>query len=127
MKPVKLEELTALDIDRWVIYQSDNPDQKPEDGRIVGWNDTFVFVCYDWTGRGKATRAENLRFGANRPKLPLETHPIREEILLKQLSYLVDAGHVRIWNPDYVGWYEEIKTIAGAIVDVEPAKKDEWK
>jgi FKBP-type peptidyl-prolyl cis-trans isomerase 2 len=33
---------------------------KQEIGKITSWNDTFVFVDYDGTGKGIATKIEDL-------------------------------------------------------------------
>ena len=34
----------------------------PQEGRITSWNEKFIFVDYDNTGRGQATRLEDLKF-----------------------------------------------------------------
>lgn len=51
--------LTPEHIGRMVIYE--NPPKK-EEGRITSYNDSFVFVDYDNTGRGQATPYEFLTF-----------------------------------------------------------------
>lgn len=56
---IDITKLTDEDKDRKVIYTCDD---KKEEGRITSWNDTFIFVDYDNTGRGQATRPDMLEF-----------------------------------------------------------------
>lgn len=57
---IKISDLTENDVNRKVVY---NPEfGKQEEGRITSWNDTFIFVDYDNTGRGQATRPTDLNF-----------------------------------------------------------------
>ncbi len=46
---IDINELTDSDVGRWVKYQA--PHGAVEMGRIKSWNDKFVFVCYDPTGK----------------------------------------------------------------------------
>ena len=45
-----------------VIYfpERGKGNSKKEPGKVTTWNDTFVFVDYDGTGHGKATKIEDL-------------------------------------------------------------------
>lgn len=54
-------ELKPEHINRLVVYSA-HKDARPEQGRITSWNDKFIFVDYDNTGRGKATPPEKLEF-----------------------------------------------------------------
>jgi len=56
---IDITKLTEEDKDRKVIFEND---EKKEEGRITSWNNTFIFVDYDNTGRGQATKPENLIF-----------------------------------------------------------------
>ena len=56
---IKIKELKEDDVGRMVIYQSF--DEK-EEGRITSWNDRFIFVDSDNSGRGKACRPFDLQF-----------------------------------------------------------------
>lgn len=56
-KFVYLEELTTDSIGKIVEYTP-----KGQKGTITSFNSRFVFVCYDGTGRGNATNAEDLFF-----------------------------------------------------------------
>ena len=58
---IKIEELTPEHKDRKVVYKPSH-NQNPQEGRITSWNDKFIFVDYDNTGRGQATRPEDLEF-----------------------------------------------------------------
>jgi hypothetical protein len=42
-----------------VVYHSHNEKQ---DGRITSWNDRFIFVDFDNTGRGQACSPKDLEF-----------------------------------------------------------------
>jgi hypothetical protein len=53
--------LKPEDKDRLVVYRS-YPEANPEQGRITSWNESFVFVDYDNTGRGQATPPSKLEF-----------------------------------------------------------------
>lgn len=53
--------LRQEDIGRLVTYTSKGGD-KIEHGRITSFNERYVFVDYDNTGRGKATNYEDLNF-----------------------------------------------------------------
>jgi len=58
---IKISELTKeRDINRKVIYQPQSDHN--EEGRITSWNDSFIFVDYSNSGRGIATRPEDLNF-----------------------------------------------------------------
>ena len=60
---IKISELTKeSDINRKVIYQPQHSNGKIEEGRITSWNDTYIFVDYSNSGRGIATRPEDLSF-----------------------------------------------------------------
>ena len=50
-------KVTKDDIGRKVIYKPKN-----EEGRITSFNDRFVFVDYSNSGRGQATKREDLKF-----------------------------------------------------------------
>lgn len=56
-----LRKLTPQDIGRLVVY---HPAHKTvgEQGRITSFNNLFVFVDYDNTDRGQATKYEDLTF-----------------------------------------------------------------
>lgn len=56
-----ITKLADKDKGRLVIYHP-HPDNKAEQGRITSWNDHYVFVDYNNTGRGIATRPETLTF-----------------------------------------------------------------
>lgn len=56
---IDITKLTEEDKDRKVIFENG---EKKEEGRITSWNNTFIFVDYDNTGRGQATKPENLIF-----------------------------------------------------------------
>jgi hypothetical protein len=58
---IKIKSLIESDKDRTVMYIPSN-NQKKAVGVITSWNDTFIFVCYDDTGRGQATRPDDLTF-----------------------------------------------------------------
>jgi len=54
-------ELKSEHVNRLVVYRS-HEGARPEQGRITSWNDRFIFVDYDNTGRGQATPPEKLDF-----------------------------------------------------------------
>lgn len=54
-------ELKPEHLNRLVVYRS-HEGARPEQGRITSWNDRFIFVDYDNTGRGQATPPEKLEF-----------------------------------------------------------------
>lgn len=54
-------ELKPEHVNRLVVYRS-HEGARPEQGRITSWNDRFIFVDYDNTGRGQATSPEKLEF-----------------------------------------------------------------
>lgn len=57
---IKISNLTENDVNRKVVY---NPEfGLQQEGRITSWNNSFIFVDYDNTGRGAATRPEDLNF-----------------------------------------------------------------
>lgn len=56
---IDITKLTEEDKNRKVIYTDFG---KKEEGRITSWNDTYIFVDYDNTGRGQATKPEQLDF-----------------------------------------------------------------
>ena len=56
---IKIKELKKEDVGRMVIYQSFDERQE---GRITSWNDRFIFVDFDNTGRGQAVRPFDLEF-----------------------------------------------------------------
>jgi hypothetical protein len=58
---MKIEDLKDSDIGRGVVYES-YPGAKLEDGTVKSFNDKFVFVVYDHSGRGIATPPEKLTF-----------------------------------------------------------------
>ncbi len=58
---MKIEDLKPEDVGRGVVYEPFKG-AKLEDGTIKSWNDKFVFVQYDYTGRGIATPPEKLTF-----------------------------------------------------------------
>lgn len=58
---IKISDLTENDVNRKVVYQPKDY-KKVEEGRITSWNNSFIFVDYDNTGRGAATRPEDLNF-----------------------------------------------------------------
>ncbi len=62
---IKIEELKPEDVGRMVVYQSFD---KKEDGRITSWNDKYIFVDFDNTGRGQACRPSDLEltYGGNK-------------------------------------------------------------
>lgn len=47
--------------DRKVVYTA-HEGAKIQEGRITSWNDTWIFVDYDNTGRGQATPPSKLEF-----------------------------------------------------------------
>lgn len=53
--------LQQSDVGRLVVYTSKGKD-KTQFGRITSFNERFVFVDYDNTGRGQATSYEDLSF-----------------------------------------------------------------
>lgn len=55
------EELKPEHKNRLVIYRSGDG-VRPEQGRITSWNDKFIFVDFDNTGRGQATPPSKLEF-----------------------------------------------------------------
>lgn len=58
---INIKELSIEnDVNRKVIYSPEFGEK--EEGRITSWNDTFIFVDYDNTGRGQATRPSDLEF-----------------------------------------------------------------
>ncbi len=57
---IQINKLQPTDKDRKVVYRPTHG--KMEEGRITSWNDSFVFVDYDNTGRGQATKPEDLEF-----------------------------------------------------------------
>ena len=60
---INIQELKETDKGRIVIYKVGRMDQKKiEKGTITSWNDHYIFVDYYQTGRGTATRPENLTF-----------------------------------------------------------------
>jgi FKBP-type peptidyl-prolyl cis-trans isomerase 2 len=56
---IKIKELKDEDIGRMVVYHSHNEKQ---DGRITSWNERFIFVDFDNTGRGQACNPKDLEF-----------------------------------------------------------------
>ena len=62
-----IKSLTQEDVGRLVIYQSWSG-ATIEEGSIKSWNDRFVFVQYDKTGRGIATPPEFLKFTSSNIK-----------------------------------------------------------
>lgn len=58
---INIKELKQEHVNRLVVYRPYNG-AKPEQGRITSWNNTFVFVDYDNTGRGQASPPEKLEF-----------------------------------------------------------------
>ena len=58
---IDVEKLTDKDKDRLVVYHP-HPANKAEQGRITSWNELYIFVDYNNTGRGIATRPETLTF-----------------------------------------------------------------
>lgn len=56
---IKIEELTEDDINRKVIYTSSHI---KEEGIITSFNNSFIFVCFDGTGRGQACKPSDLEF-----------------------------------------------------------------
>ena len=57
---IDITQLTDDDVGRTVMYVPKN--QKNEVGTITSFNDTFIFVCYDDSGRGQATKPQDLNF-----------------------------------------------------------------
>ena len=55
------EELKPEHKNRLVVYKS-HEGSRTEQGRITSWNDTFIFVDFDNTGRGQATSPYKLEF-----------------------------------------------------------------
>lgn len=55
------EELKPEHKNRLVVYMSGDG-ARPEQGRITSWNDKFIFVDFDNTGRGQATLPSKLEF-----------------------------------------------------------------
>lgn len=53
--------LNESHVNRKVVFTSYDG-AKLEEGRITSWNDTWVFVDYDNTGRGRATDPKQLEF-----------------------------------------------------------------
>jgi len=53
-------QLTKDDIGRGVIFNDGN--RPVEDGTITSFNDRYIFVCFDHTGRGKACYPNHLEF-----------------------------------------------------------------
>lgn len=60
---IQISELTDKHKGRLVTYHP-HPQNKAEQGRITSWNDLYVFVDYNNTGRGIATRPETLTFAS---------------------------------------------------------------
>lgn len=58
---INLSELKPDHVNRLVVYRS-HEGARPEQGRITSWNERFIFVDYDNTGRGQATPPEKLEF-----------------------------------------------------------------
>jgi hypothetical protein len=58
---INQEELKQEHKNRLVLYRS-HDGAKPEQGRITSWNDKFIFVDFDNTGRGQATPPSKLEF-----------------------------------------------------------------
>jgi FKBP-type peptidyl-prolyl cis-trans isomerase 2 len=56
---IKIKELKKEDVGKMVVYQSFDERQE---GRITSWNDIFIFVDFDNTGRGQAVRPFDLEF-----------------------------------------------------------------
>lgn len=55
------EELKPEHKNRLIVYKS-HEGSRPEQGRITSWNDKFIFVDFDNTGRGQATPPSKLEF-----------------------------------------------------------------
>jgi hypothetical protein len=53
--------LTPEHKERLVVY-TPHEGARPEQGRITSWNERFIFVDYDNTGRGQATPPSKLDF-----------------------------------------------------------------
>lgn len=62
---ININELTENDKGRGVVYEP-YPGGKLEDGVITSWNDRYIFVSYNYTGRGIATPPEKLEFLYNK-------------------------------------------------------------
>lgn len=58
---IDITKLSESDKGRGVVYTHNNG-ATSEDGTITSWNDRYIFVCYDHTGRGQATPPEKLEF-----------------------------------------------------------------
>lgn len=57
-----LNKLKESDKGRKVIYSSY---KEKEEGIITSWNKSFIFVCFDNSGRGQACRPTDLIFTFN--------------------------------------------------------------
>lgn len=57
---IEIKDLKEEDKGRIVMYKANHMSSKPEKGTITSWNESFIFVDYYGTGRGTATRPENL-------------------------------------------------------------------
>ena len=56
---IDISLLTENDKNRLVTYTAVN---KTEHGRITSWNNSFIFVDFDNTGRGQACIPKSLEF-----------------------------------------------------------------
>jgi hypothetical protein len=60
---IDIKELKDTDKGRIVVYKHNQLlNGKVEKGTITSWNDHYIFVDYYKTGKGTATRPENLTF-----------------------------------------------------------------
>lgn len=64
--PLIISQLTEEDKFRAVTYASlferGNVNPSTESGYITSWNSTYIFVCFDTSGNGKACNPEDLTF-----------------------------------------------------------------
>jgi hypothetical protein len=58
---IKPDELKPEHKNSLVVY-TPYSGARPEQGRITSWNEKFIFVDYDNTGRGQATPPNKLEF-----------------------------------------------------------------
>ncbi len=66
--------LTEDDIGRRVIYQDlyrieRGLEADEREGYITSFNKSFIFVCFDGTGRGQACHCRNIRFAPPNPPI----------------------------------------------------------
>lgn len=77
--PIKISDLTELDKFRRVkyihYYSKGTKTPFTEDGYITSWNETYIFVCFDTTGRGKACNPKDLIFDGEQPETIHQTNP----------------------------------------------------